>query len=185
MQVILFQPIEKLGLQGDVVNVAPGYYRNYLGPRGIAIEATAGNLKRLELKRKKLKAEAEKQVAGAREFAGRLNGTALEFIMKATSGNRLFGSIHDHEIAEELKKQGFDISRRQVLLSEPLKTVGKHDVKIRLLGNVEAHIFVTITPEGGMQEEDEPVRRQAAPAPAEGEGEAAQAEDAAAEATDE
>lgn len=153
MQVILFENIETLGLQGDVVNVAPGYYRNFLGPRGKAVEATGHNLKRLELKRKKLQAEAEKQLTGARDISKRLSEVVIELVMKATDGNKLFGSVQDHDIQEHLAKLGFEVERRQIMLKEPIKTTGKHDVRVRLLGQVDAHIKVNIDAEGRAEEE--------------------------------
>ncbi|MCE5229641.1 50S ribosomal protein L9 [bacterium] len=144
MQVILFQTVEQLGMQGDVVNVAAGYYRNFLGPRGYAIEATEGNLRQSEAKRKKLKAEAEKQVQTAKAYADRLAGVKLEFAEKANPEGRLFGAIHDREVLDALKAQGFDIERRQVLIKEPIKAVGQHTVRIRLLQGVETTISVIV-----------------------------------------
>lgn len=149
MQVILFESIEKLGMQGDLVNVAPGYFRNYLGPQGKAVEATEAALKRLELKRKRLKEEAEKQLGAAEIIARRLDEVTLEFTMKSPDGKKLFGSVHDHEILEQLLEQGFQIERRQILMNEPIKEAGDHSVKVRLLGRVEGTVTVTVHPEGG------------------------------------
>lgn len=151
MQVILFQNIAKLGMQGDVVNVANGYFRNYLGPSQIAVEATPGNLRRLEAKCKKLKVEAEKQVKAAEDIGSRLADIPILFVMKATKdGEKLFGSVHDRDIAAKLTEAGFECERRQVLLSESIKTVGTHTVKIRLHTHVTANVTVTVEPEGGM-----------------------------------
>jgi large subunit ribosomal protein L9 len=152
MQVILFQNIEKLGMQGDIVNVANGYYRNYLGPRGAALEATAGNLKRLEVKRHKLQAEAEKQVQEAEAFSKQLAAAKIHFVMKAHDGDKLFGSVHDHEILEQLVAQGFNLERRQILLREPIKTTGTHTVRVRLVGQVDAFVHVTVEPEEEVKE---------------------------------
>ncbi len=88
MQVILFENVERLGMQGDVVNVANGYYRNFLAPKGVAIEATDGNLRRLEAKRKKLQVEAEKQRNDAEAIAERMKDVKLEFIRRATHERR-------------------------------------------------------------------------------------------------
>lgn len=148
MQVILFQNIDKLGMQGDVVNVAPGYYRNYLGPRGIALEATAATLSRLADKQRKLRAMAEKQLGEASIVAEHLSKARLCFTMKATDGEKLFGSLHNHEIAEALAEQGFNIERRQIVMKDPIKTVGTHQVAIRLLGSVEASVTVEVIAEG-------------------------------------
>jgi large subunit ribosomal protein L9 len=153
MQVILFENIERLGMQGDVVNVAPGYYRNYLGPRGVAVEATARALSRLELKRKKLQAEAEKQLAGARDLSSRLNDVVLKFVMKATDGTKLFGSVSASEIVEQLKLQGHEVERRQIQLKDPIKLTGKYDIKVRMVGSVEAHVKVIVEAEGAAEAE--------------------------------
>lgn len=168
MQIILFKTVEQLGMQGDVVNVAAGYYRNYLGPRGFAIEATEGNLRQSEMKRKKLKAEAEKQVDTAKAYAQRLADVKLEFTEKANPEGRLFGAIHDREILDALKAQGFDIERRQILIKEPIKTVGQHSVRIRLLQGVETAIGVSIkgdvTAPAAEEEAKAEVKAEAAPA---------------------
>ena len=150
MQIILFQNVERLGMQGDVVSVATGYFRNYLGPRGIAVEATESNMSRLEAKRKRLRATAELQLNEAGTVAARLSQLEVRFVMKAIDEKKLFGSVQDHDIVERIKAEGFEIERRQVVLKEPLKTLGEHQVKINMLGHVEAQVKVIIEPEGGV-----------------------------------
>lgn len=152
MQVILFENVERLGMKGDVVNVANGYYRNYLGPRGVALDASSANLKRLEAKRKKLKIEADKQRQEAEGFSKQLANATIHFVRKSPDGEKLFGSVHDHEIVEQLVAQGFNIERRQIVLAEPLKTCGTHSLKVRLVGQLEAHIKVVIEPEDKPEE---------------------------------
>jgi large subunit ribosomal protein L9 len=147
MQVILFENVDRLGMKGDVVNVADGYYRNFLGPRGVALEASDANLKRLESKRRKLKGEADRQRQEADGFSRQLAAARVHFIRKSPDGEKLFGSVHDHEIHEQLTAQGFNLERRQIVLREPLKTCGVHTVKIRLVGHLEAHVKVVIEPE--------------------------------------
>lgn len=149
MQVILFKNVERLGMQGDVVNVASGYFRNYLGPRGIAIEASESTLSRLEVKRKKMRAEAERQVGEASALAKQLKEVALKFVMKTTpDGSRLFGSVSAADIAEKLVALGYNtIERRQISLHEPIKNVGTQAVKIKMLGGVEAQVAVTVEAE--------------------------------------
>lgn len=148
MQVILFKNIEKLGLQGDVVNVAPGFYRNFLGPRGIAVEATPGSLSRLEAKRKKLRAEAERQLGEADAIAKQLKDVTLTWTMKAIDEKKIFGSIQEHDILAKLTEKGFNLEKRQVALREPIKTLGSHSVRIKLLGHVEGQITVVVEAEG-------------------------------------
>ncbi len=154
MQVVLFENIDKLGMQGDVVNVAKGYFRNYLGPRGVAVEASEANLKRLDAKRKKLMIAAEAQRGEAQTLSDRLAAAELNFKMKTIDGKKLFGSVHDREIVELLVEQGFEIERRQVALVEPIKSVGTHDVRVKLVGQIEAHIKVTVEDEAGPAEEE-------------------------------
>jgi large subunit ribosomal protein L9 len=146
MQVIIFKNIDGLGMQGDVVNVKPGHFRNYLNPYGMAVEATATNLKRLEAKRNKLRAEAEKQRQAARAYADRLAEAQVKFVLKSPDGTKLFGSVHSHEIVEQLVAQGFEIEKRQIL-GEPLKTVGEHKVRVRLSGGVDAQVTVVVEAE--------------------------------------
>lgn len=155
MQIILFKTVEQLGMQGDVVNVAAGYYRNYLGPRGFAVEATEGNLRHSAKKREKLKAEAEKQVETAKGYAQRLAEVKLEFTEKANNEGRLFGAIHDREVLDALKAQGFEIERRQILMKEPIKAVGQHTVRVRLLQGVETTIGVNVKGDIVAQGEEE------------------------------
>ena len=158
MQVILFKNIERLGMQGDVVNVAAGYFRNYLGPRGIAIEASANTLARLEIKRQKMRAEAERQIGEADVLARQLKDVQIKYVMKtAPDGQRLFGSVGALDIVEKLAALGFTtIERRQIALHEPIKNVGAHAVKIKMLGSVEAHVTVIVEAENAPPAE--PVR---------------------------
>lgn len=149
MQVILFQNVERLGMQGDVVNVAAGYFRNYLGPRGIAVEASQGTLTRLEAKRAKMRAEAERQIGEAGAIARQLKDVQLKYVMKTTpDGTRLFGSVSAGDIADKLQAMGFKtVERRQIALHEPIKAVGAHTVKVKLLGSVESHVTVHVEAE--------------------------------------
>lgn len=166
MQVILFKTVEQLGLQGSVVNVAAGYYRNYLGPMGIAIEATEGNLRQSEMKRKRLQTEAEKQVQDAQAQARRLAETKLEFTEKANPEGRLFGAIHDREIMDALDEQGYKIERRQILMKEPIKAVGNYSVRIRLLQGVDCTVPVIVKGEAVAEAEEEKAAPAAVEAPA-------------------
>ena len=185
MQVILFENIDKLGMQGDVVNVAKGYFRNFLGPRGIAVEASEANLKRLTMKRKKLMAEAEKQRDAARALADRISAAEVSFTMKSPDGKKLFGSVHDHDIIAQLTEQGFQIERRQVALPEPIKTVGVHEVRIKLVGHVEAPVKVQVTAEGVPAEVAEILAAESAEAESAESAESEEAKPAEATAADE
>lgn len=169
MKVILFENMSNLGLPGDIVEVRPGYYRNYLQPRGAAVEATPQNLKMLELKRNRLREQAEKLRKDAESVGGRLQNVTLNFELKAGANDRLFGSVTSIDIHEKLEALGFELDRRQIVLTTPLKTTGTHPVRVRLSGNVTANINVVVTAEA-RPDEEEPVlrrRKKAEPAPAE------------------
>lgn len=179
MQVILFENIDKLGMQGEVVNVADGFYRNFLGPQAKAVEATGHNLRRLEAKRKKLQVEAERQLGDARTVAARLEEVSLTYVRRAADNGKLYGSVQAHEIIESLTELGFAIERRQIVLKDALKTTGDHPVRIRVIGNVEATVKVLVEAEA----EEVPVEEvPAEEAPAEEAAEAPAEEAAEAEA---
>lgn len=163
MQIILFKNIERLGMQGDIVNVAGGYFRNYLGPHGLAVEATAGTLKRLDLKRKKLQVEAEGQRNEAKAMAKRLSEVELTFTRKATDGQKLFGSVTEHDILERLKEAGFEFERKNLLIRDAIKTVGTHPFRIRLESNLLVDMKVHVEPEGGVPEDTPTVAVEEAP----------------------
>ena len=159
MQVILFEHVDKLGMQGDVVNVANGHFRNYLGPHSIAVEATAVNLKRHESKRKKLQLEAERQRGVAEELATQISTIEMEFERRASENDRLYGSVQDHEILEVINSKGFTLERRQIIMREPLKEVGVFAIKIRLIGDVMAEVKVTVIAEGAAERAAEEARQ--------------------------
>lgn len=144
MKVILLDNVENVGLAGDVANVKDGYYRNFLSPRSIAIEATAGNLKTMEFKRKKLRADAELKVAEAETVGNRLKEVELNFLRRAADNDRLFGSVSAEDIAEQLIELGYQVDRRGVVLSTPIKQVGTQSVTIKIHSHVRIPIKVII-----------------------------------------
>ncbi|MCL6482302.1 MAG: 50S ribosomal protein L9 [Firmicutes bacterium] len=144
MQVILQQTIEKLGTAGQVVDVAPGYARNYLLPRRLAIEATPANLKRLEKIREQFarKAAGEKEVA--QQLAERLATVTLTIPRKAGETDQLFGSVTAADIAEALHALGYPVEKRKIQLEEPIKLVGEYEVALRLHPEVTAAVKVQV-----------------------------------------
>lgn len=153
MKVVLFESVESLGLPGDVASVKPGYYRNYLSPRGMAVEATPANLRTYERKMSKLKAESEKILAAARAVVDRLNDVKLEFEMNAGQNGRLFGSVTTADVAERLQALGFDeVDRRKVAMAA-IKETGRFTAKVRLQGSVSATIQILVKREGAEAEE--------------------------------
>jgi large subunit ribosomal protein L9 len=145
MKVVLRQDVENLGEKGSVKNVADGYARNYLIPRGLAVVATPGELKVVAAneavkQRKILRQEQELQ-----GLADRINGQRIEFEARAGSNGRLFGSITNGDIAEKLTSVvGTDIDRRKVIIDEPIRTIGEHPVTVNLVGKLRPQVTVVV-----------------------------------------
>ena len=148
MQIILQEDIDKLGHRGDVVVVKPGYARNYLLPRSLAIEATPGNMKALERIRTALAKKTATELEAAKKQAELLTGVSLNFKRKTGENDQMFGSVTTGDISEALVAQGFKIDKRQVQLAEPIKIIGEHDVTIKVFRDVVAHIRAIVEKEG-------------------------------------
>lgn len=149
MKVILLQDVKKIGNKNDLVDVAEGYARNYLIPRGLAVEATAANLKRREQEQATTAQRQQREEAEAREAAKKLEAQAVTLKVKAGEGGRLFGSVTAADIARQVKEQvGIDVDRRRIELAEPLKTLGVHELSVRLYQGIHARLKVELT-EGG------------------------------------
>jgi len=147
MQIILQEDIDKLGHRGDVVTVKPGYARNYLLPRSLAIEATPGNMNALERIRTSLAKKTATELEAAKKQAELLTGVSLNFKRKTGENDQMFGSVTTGDIAEGLAVQGFKIDKRQVQLAEPIKAIGEHDVTIKVFRDVVAHIRAIVEKE--------------------------------------
>jgi len=147
MQIILQEDVEKLGHRGDVVTVKPGYARNFLLPKKLAVEATAGNLKAIERIRTSLAKKTATELEAAQKQAELLNGVALKFTRKTGENDQMFGSVTSADIAEGLGAQGFKIDKRQAQLSEPLKAIGEVPVTIKVFRDVTAQVKVTVEKE--------------------------------------
>ena len=147
MDVILREDVKSLGKAGDLVRVKPGYGRNYLLPSGLAYEATEGNKKRIaaETRARSTRAEAERTEAQAQ--AARLGAVELTLKGKAGEEGKLFGSVTASDIAEALAAKGFEVDRRRIELDQPIKTLGRHTVGVRLHADVRAEIRVDVVPE--------------------------------------
>lgn len=148
--VILRQNVPNLGDAGDLVTVKPGFARNYLLPRGLAFEATAGNIRRLEEEKKRGEERAKRDYLEARRQASALESVSLTFNARAGDESKLFGSITTADIAEKLNaeaKLGFDIDRRQIELDEPIKSLGVFSVPVKLHGDVRPEIKVWVIKE--------------------------------------
>lgn len=144
MEVILRNAIDKLGHPGDVVTVSPGYARNFLLPRGLAYQATPGNLKRIAQERSRLVAAEAERMAAAQEIADKLAEVSLTFAARVADDGRLFGSVTTADVAHQLEAQGFKVERRQIELVEPIKALGVYRVAIRLHADVKPEIKVWV-----------------------------------------
>lgn len=147
IQIILQEDVEKLGHRGDVVNVAPGYARNFLLPRNLAIEATPGNMKALERIRTALAKKTATELEAAKKQAELLGGVSLSFTRKTGENDQMFGSVTSADIAEALEAQGFKVDKRQVQLAEPIKIIGERDVTIKVFRDVTAEVKVNVAKE--------------------------------------
>ncbi|MGH7583055.1 MAG: 50S ribosomal protein L9 [Gemmatimonadales bacterium] len=143
-ELILREDVPSLGKAGEIVRVKPGYARNFLLPRGLAFEATEGNKKRIAAETKVRDARAATERAGATDLAQRLAAVTLEFTAKAGEDGRLFGSITANDIAERLESRGFEIDRRKIELEHPIKSLGSHQVPVRLHHEVHAEVRVSV-----------------------------------------
>jgi len=147
MQIILQEDIEKLGHRGDIVTVKPGYARNFLLPRKLAVEASAGNLKAIERIRTALAKKTATELDAAQKQAELLNSISLKFTRKTGENDQMFGSVTTGDIAEALAAQSFKIDKRQVQLKDPIKAIGEYPVTIKVFREVTAQITVHVEKE--------------------------------------
>lgn len=147
MEVILKEDVDNLGHRGDVVKVAQGFGRNFLLPKKLAIEATAGNKAVIEQMKTSSVRRSAKEKGDAELLLQQLEQVALEFKRKTGDNDHLFGSVTGGDIAQGLEAQGFHIDRRKVHLEEPLKSLGEFLVPVRLHREVTAHVKVTVLKE--------------------------------------
>ena len=147
MRVVLKQEVRGLGRPGDVKDVADGYAQNFLLPRGLAVEATSGEIKRVAQEKATAKAKKDRAHADAEALAARIAATTLRFTLKAGKDGKAFGSVTSKEIAESLSRAlGTDVERTKIHLDEPLRSLGRHEVEVRLLTDVRAKVPVEVEP---------------------------------------
>jgi large subunit ribosomal protein L9 len=145
MKVILTQDVKGQGKQGDVVNVSDGYARNYLFPRGLAIEANERNLKALKDKEQLEAKRKENERSDAQKLAGILSRLTVAIKARSGSGGKLFGSVTNKEIADELKRQhGVDLDKKKIVLSEPIKSTGVYNLTVKVYPEVTATLVVKV-----------------------------------------
>ena len=149
MRVILQKPVENLGAPGDVVEVADGYARNYLVPRGLAVKATKGAMRHAESLRRAHEARMAKARAEAEAAAQRITAAALRIPARVGEEGKLFGSITAEQIAEEIERQtGVAVDRHDVRLEQPIRSVGVHEVRVHLFAGVDPVVQVEVVPAG-------------------------------------
>jgi large subunit ribosomal protein L9 len=149
--VLLREDVENLGARGEIVRVKAGYARNYLLPRKLAVEASAGNVKQIEGERKALFKREAKDRASAEGQAAQLRALSIKFERKVGEHGILYGSVTSMDIAEALRLQGYEIDRRKIQLREPIKETGDFTVNVRLHREVTVELPVRVAAEGGAQ----------------------------------
>jgi large subunit ribosomal protein L9 len=144
MQIILQEDVEKVGTRGQVVEVAEGYARNFLLPRKLALEATPGNMKRLEKMRATFAKREATERDSAQKLAELLAGVAITLARKAGENDQLFGSVTSTDVAEALAAQGYNIDKRKIQLDEPIKLVGEYQIRVKLYHDVTASVKLAV-----------------------------------------
>lgn len=147
MRIILQEDVEKLGTRGQLVEVAEGYARNFLLPRKLALEASPGNMKRLEKMRVAFAKKEATEKDAAQKLAELLAGVSLTAARKAGENDQLFGSVTSADVAEALAAQGFTIEKRKIVLAEPIKLVGDYEIPVKLHREVTASVKLAVKKE--------------------------------------
>lgn len=147
MRVILMQDVRHTGHRGEIVNVKPGYARNYLVPQGKALEATPGNVKYFEQQRKRIELDHAKERDEAAARAAEISAVELEIPKRVGESGTLYGSVTATEIAEALAEKEIVVDKRRIDLTGGIKAVGEHVVRIELHSEVTAEITVHVVPE--------------------------------------
>jgi len=147
MKVILLRDIINTGRKNDIKEVSPGFARNFLIPKGLAIVADAESLKNLEAKKKIDAEKAEQELKEMEKIASKLDGAEVEIKVKAGEEGQLFESVNKQKIAERLKEMGYNISKEEIDLKSPIKETGEFPIKLKLEHNLEAEIRIIISKE--------------------------------------
>lgn len=153
MKIILKQTVANLGQEGDVVNVKPGYGRNYLIPQGMATLATPGALRMVENQREAIRLRAEQAVGEAKALASRIESTSVTLSGTTGTSGRIFGSITNKQIADALAEKGIEIDRRKIHMPDEMRHIGEYKVEIDILGDIRPSLTVHVVGEGTEAEE--------------------------------
>jgi large subunit ribosomal protein L9 len=152
MEVILRETVENLGRRGEIVKVADGYARNYLLPRKLALPASEGNKKHVERERKIVEAREANERGAAEAIAARLAAVDITIARRVGDTEALYGSVTSGDVADYLKSKGFEVDRRKLILPEPIKTIGEHNVPLKLHREVTVPLKVKVVKEGAARE---------------------------------
>ena len=144
MEVILREHVDNLGRRGDVVKVTPGYARNYLLPRKLALAVTENNKRQIEREKKLAEARDAEERAGADALAARLAALDIEIARRVGENDTLYGSVTSADIAQALQAKGFDVDKRKIALPEPLKAIGETSVPVKIHRDVTAKVKVRV-----------------------------------------
>lgn len=148
MKVVLLQDVKGQGKKGQVVNVSDGYARNFLIPRGLAVEATEGKLKELAQQKATADRRKQREEDDAKSLAAKIEGQTVNIKAKVGEGGRLFGAVSNKDVAEALEKQlGFSVDKKKVLLKEPIKSLGVFTVSLKFHPAVQADVQVAVLAE--------------------------------------
>ncbi len=147
MKVILTENVDAVGQIGDLVNVAPGFARNFLFPKNLAMEATGKNIRELEHKKRLLAQKREKIRQEMLSLAERLNQVVIKMSRKVSEEDKLYGSVSATDIAKALEDRGFEIQRKAIIMEQPIKQLGEETVQIRVDAQITANIRVVIEKE--------------------------------------
>jgi large subunit ribosomal protein L9 len=153
MKVILMQDFEQLGYEGDIVDVARGYARNYLIPKGFATEASNANLKALEMRKGKILAKRTKDKEEAERVREKISEITVTVRAKAGEEGKLYGSVTSRDIAQQLDAQGVEVDRRKIIIDEAIRSLGEYEVPVKLHPEVVATIKVVVEEEEKPQDE--------------------------------
>lgn len=147
MKIVLREDVDKLGERGQVVNVAAGYARNFLFPKALAFEATAGNMRQIELRKKVWVVREAQDAEEATKLAARIAEIKLVIAKKVGEHDALYGSVTSQEIADLLKAKGVEVDRRKIQMHDPIRSLGTFEVAIKIHRQVGARVSVQVVPE--------------------------------------
>ncbi len=150
-EVLLVKPVDGLGAEGDQVKVRAGYARNFLLPQGVAVPLTQSNRKQVEALKKARALREAKELDGAQALAKQLAQTAIAIAVKTGEGGKLFGAVTANDIHDKLTAAGITLEKRRIHLGQPVKTLGKHEVKIRLHPEVTVELSFEVVSENPIE----------------------------------